>query len=204
MPTPSQQNRPGLALKRAFDLIASIVGLLFLAVPFAIIAIAIKLDSPGPVFFRQERIGKDGKPFQIWKFRTMVHKATEQGLGITVANDDWRITRTGKLLRIWIDELPQILNVLRGEMSIAGPRPTLAYQVEQYTDHQRQRLLMRPGITSLAGVRGRNALSWEQRIELDVEYVKGWSIWLDASVVLRTFWVLNYPRRPVRPTRRES
>jgi lipopolysaccharide/colanic/teichoic acid biosynthesis glycosyltransferase len=152
-------------------------------------AIAIKLDSKGPVFFRQERVGALGKRFRVWKFRSMMDGAINQGLGVTVAKSDWRITRVGRILRDWgIDELPQLLNVFAGTMSIVGPRPTLAYQVEKYSDAQRRRLLMKPGISGMAVVRGRNSLSWEERIALDIDYVNNWSLWLDIQIIALTFW----------------
>ncbi|RLB08966.1 MAG: hypothetical protein DRG39_08145, partial [Deltaproteobacteria bacterium] len=152
---------------------------------------AIKIDSKGPVFFRQERVGKNGKIFKIWKFRTMVMGAVSQGLGFNVARDDPRITRVGKFLRRWgLDELPQLINVLKGEMSIVGPRPTLKYQVDRYDAFQRQRLLMKPGITGWALIHGRNLLSWEERIKYDVWYVEHWSLGLDLWIILKTLWIV--------------
>lgn len=178
-----------MAVKRSLDVLIGCICLAILAIPFALVALAIKLDSRGSVFFRQERIGKDGRPFRIWKFRTMIQDAVNQGLGVTVSRGDWRITRVGNVLRNWgLDELPQLINVVLGQMSIVGPRPTLGYQVERYNAFQRQRLLMRPGITSLAVVRGRNNLSWEERIRIDVQYVKDWSLWLDLRIIFLTFW----------------
>jgi len=181
--------------KRFIDILLSLMGLILLAVPFAIIALAIKLDSRGPVFFRQVRIGKEGKPFRVWKFRTMIKGATERGLGVTVARDDERITRVGRMLRNFgLDELPQLINVVRGEMSLVGPRPTLPYQVEHYDDFQRRRLTVKPGITSLAVVSGRNALTWKKRIELDVWYVDHYSLLLDLKILLRTLWCVLVTR----------
>lgn len=131
----------------------------------------------------------------MWKFRTMVAGARSIGLGVTVAADDDRITRVGRLLRnTSLDELPQLLNVLRGEMSLVGPRPTLSYQVEQYDETQRRRLDAKPGITSLAVVSGRNALPWAERIVLDVWYVDHWSLWLDLKILLRTLWCVVVTR----------
>jgi len=180
-----------LILKRLIDILLSLIGLVLLAVPFAIIALAIKLDSKGPVFFRQERVGKNGRSFKVWKFRTMVVGAVQQGLGYNVAKDDSRITRVGAVLRNWgLDELPQLINVFIGEMSLVGPRPTLRYQVEHYDDFQRRRLQVKPGITSLAVVSGRNALSWKERIELDVWYVEHWSLWLDIKILFKTLWTV--------------
>ena len=185
-------------LKRILDVSVSAVAFVALAIPFGIVALAIKLDSRGPVFFRQERAGKDGKPFRVWKFRTMVVNAVHQGLGLNVARDDSRITRVGRFLRsMGLDELPQFLNVVSGEMSLVGPRPTLAYQVERYDEVQRRRLLMKPGITSLAVVSGRNALTWEERIKLDVWYVEHWSLRLDLRILAKTLWVVLITRRGV-------
>lgn len=187
-----------LFIKNILDRVISLIALIILAVPFLVIALAIKLDSRGPVFFRQERVGKDGKLFKIWKFRTMVVGAENQGLGYNVAQDDPRITRVGRFLRIWgLDELPQLINVLRGEMSLVGPRPTLQYQVERYNDFQRKRLLVKPGITGWAAIHGRNLLSWEERIKLDVWYVENWSLWLDLKIMLKTLWFVLFTRKGV-------
>jgi lipopolysaccharide/colanic/teichoic acid biosynthesis glycosyltransferase len=157
-----------------------------------LIAGLIRLETPGPAFFRQERIGKDGRPFVAYKFRSMVDHAAGMGLGLNVAVNDARITRIGKFLRhTSLDELPQVFNVLRGEMSLVGPRPTLAYQVAAYNDFQRRRLLVKPGITGWAQVNGRNAIPWEERIKLDVWYVDNWSLRLDLLILRRTLktWV---------------
>lgn len=187
-----------LGVKRALDIALSLMGLGMLAIPFAIIAIAIKLDSKGPVFFRQERVGKEGRLFKTWKFRTMVVGAVNQGLGFNVAQDDPRITRVGRFLRDWgLDELPQLINVLAGEMSIVGPRPTLKYQVDQYNAFQRRRLLVKPGITGWALIHGRNLLSWEERIRYDVWYVDHWSLWLDLWIMLKTLWIVLITREGV-------
>ena len=183
------------AVKRIVDVLVSGIALLILAFPLAAVALAIKLDSKGPVFFRQERVGKGGRVFRVWKFRTMIVDAVSKGLGVTVAHDDERITRVGRILRgSGIDELPQILNVLVGEMSLVGPRPTLTYQVERYGPFQKRRLEVRPGITSLAVVSGRNALSWNERIELDVWYIDHWSFLLDLKIMLRTLWCVLVTR----------
>jgi lipopolysaccharide/colanic/teichoic acid biosynthesis glycosyltransferase len=162
---------------------------LALASPFlAAAAIAIKLDDRrGPVLYRQQRVGKDGHEFELVKLRTMVVGAERQGAGWAVNRGDPRITRVGSVLRrISLDEVPQLWNVVRGEMSLIGPRPTLAYQVEQYTPHQRRRLDVRPGITGWAQVQGRASLPWEERIELDVWYVDNRSPWLDVKILART------------------
>jgi undecaprenyl phosphate N,N'-diacetylbacillosamine 1-phosphate transferase len=187
-----------LIVKRIIDLFLSLIGLLVLGIPFSIIAFLIKLDSKGPVFFRQERVGRHERQFKTWKFRTMVVGAVNRGLGYNVAHDDSRITRAGRLLREWgLDELPQLFNVLKGEMSIVGPRPTLQYQVEQYSVFQRRRLLVRPGITGWALVHGRNLLSWEERIKYDIWYVDHWSLSLDFLIMLKTFWIVLITREGV-------
>lgn len=180
-----------LRIKRAMDIALSSIALVLLCIPFAVIAVLIRLDSPGPVFFRQERLGKHEKPFRIWKFRTMVENAQNQGLGLNATKDDFRITRAGSILRKWgADELPQVINVFTGEMSIVGPRPAICYPVKQYDDFYRRRFQVRPGVTCLAIVKGRNSLPWEERIRLDVEYIDNWSLWQDFIIILETFWVV--------------
>jgi lipopolysaccharide/colanic/teichoic acid biosynthesis glycosyltransferase len=174
-------------VNRALDLVGASLGLA-LASPFlAAAAIAIKLDDRGPVLYRQQRVGKDGHEFELVKLRTMVVGAERQGAGWAVDHGDTRITRVGSVLRrISLDEVPQLWNVVRGQMSLIGPRPTLAYQVEQYTPRQRRRLDVRPGITGWAQVQGRASLPWEERIELDVWYVDHRSPRLDAKILART------------------
>ena len=136
-------------------------------------------------------MGKDGRLFKTWKFRTMIEGAVNKGLGYNVAKDDPRITKVGRVLRNWsVDELPQLINVLKGEMSIVGPRPTLKYQVDGYNDFQRKRLLVKPGITGWALIHGRNLLSWEERIKYDVWYVENWSSRLDFKIMLKTISVV--------------
>jgi lipopolysaccharide/colanic/teichoic acid biosynthesis glycosyltransferase len=180
-------NRGREVVKRTLDVtVASLVAVAVLPVLVGI-ALAIKLESPGPVFFRQERVGRYGRSFQILKFRTLVNRPPRNPADYVLSTADVRITRLGAFLRRWsLDELPQLWNVLRGEMSIVGPRPTLRYQVEQYDDFQRRRLEVAPGVTGWAQVNGRNALTWRERIELDVWYVDHRSIWLDAKILLRT------------------
>lgn len=169
------------------DRVVACIALVLLAPAFALIAAAIKVESRGPVFFRQERVGRAGRRFRIWKFRTMVVGAERMGAGYLIETDDLRITRVGRVLRRWsLDELPQLINVLAGEMSLVGPRPTLGYQVEQYDRRQRRRLEVRPGITGWAQVNGRNELSWPERIDLDVWYIDHWSLGLDARILVRT------------------
>ena len=174
--------------KRVFDLFIALPALILLLPFFLIIAILIKMDSNGHVFLNQERIGKDGKPFYPFKFRTMVEGAIGKGLGYTVAKDDERITKIGKFLRKWgIDEFPQLINILKGEMSLVGPRPTFRYQVEKYNDFQKKRLLVKPGLTGWAIVHGRNSLTWDERINYDVWYVKNWSLWLDIKILFNIY-----------------
>ncbi len=175
-------------LKRTFDIIISFIILLIISPLLIACAIAVKLTSKGPVLYLQERIGEKGKPFTIFKFRTMEEGAENKGLGLLVTKEDSRITSVGQFLRRWsIDEFPQLFNVLRGEMSLVGPRPTLSYQVEQYDEFQRRRLEMPPGMTGLATVKGRNLLSWNERIEYDVWYVDNYTFWLDIKIILATF-----------------
>jgi lipopolysaccharide/colanic/teichoic acid biosynthesis glycosyltransferase len=167
--------------KRVVDLVVLVASAVPALAVAAVAGVAIRLTSRGPVFFRQERIGLHGRPFVVWKLRTMVHGANP------VLPDEERITRVGRWLRrSSLDELPQLLNVARGEMSIVGPRPTLAYQVERYDDRQRHRLDVKPGLTGLAQVRGRNALAWSERIEHDLEYVARQSPWFDLYLLVRT------------------
>ena len=180
-----------LAAKRAVDVAGASVLLVALAPVLAVIAVAVRATSPGEALFRQARIGKDGRPFTILKFRTMVKDAPRSSLGTYCYADDPRITRVGRVLRATsLDELPQLVNVLRGDMSFVGPRPDLPHHVERYTPEQRRRLAMRPGITGWAQVNGRNSIPWERRIELDNEYVSRWWLGLDAIVVARTIGVL--------------
>lgn len=175
-------------IKRIIDIVLSFIGLVVLLPFFLIIGICIKIDSPGPVFFVQERAGKDGKSFRIYKFRTMVVNAERIGDGYYVGAKDPRITRVGNFLRkTSIDELPQLINIFKGEMSIIGPRPTLFYQVEQYDEFQKQRLKVRPGVSGWAQVNGRNSLSWPERIKHDVWYVDHIGILLDLQIMMKTF-----------------
>jgi lipopolysaccharide/colanic/teichoic acid biosynthesis glycosyltransferase len=173
--------------KRLFDLTLATLGLVLASPVLGLIALAVKLTSRGPVFYVQERIGKDGVPFPFIKFRTMVVGAESQGAGILCLKDDPRVTRVGRLLRRFsLDEAPQLFNILRGEMSLIGPRPGLAYQVRAYTPFQRRRLTVLPGITGWAQVNGRNAIAWDQRIVRDVEYVEQLSLAMDLRILRRT------------------
>jgi lipopolysaccharide/colanic/teichoic acid biosynthesis glycosyltransferase len=174
-------------LSRALDVVLSAALLIVTAPVLALAALAIRLESRGPVFYRQLRVGRDGRPFELWKLRTMVPGAESMGAGIYVLEGDPRITRSGRLLRRFsLDELPNLVNVLRGEMSIVGPRPTVQEQVDRYTDRQRRRLEVRPGITGWAQINGRTSLPWPERIELDVWYVEHRSLRLDLRILART------------------
>ena len=178
-------------MNRAADL-AIAGGALLVASPFlALAALAVKLEDAGPVLYRQTRVGRDGVDFELLKLRTMVVGAERMGAGLAVDRGDTRITRAGRLLRrLSLDELPQLWNVVRGEMSVIGPRPTLRYQVEQYDERQRQRLDVKPGITGWAQVNGRAALPWADRIALDVWYVEHRSPLLDLQILARTPFAL--------------
>ena len=174
-------------VKRLVDVAVAALALVLLAPVWLALAAAVRLESPGPAFYRQLRAGKAGRPFLALKFRSMTAGAEGQGLGFKVAHDDARITRMGKMLRRFaLDELPQLINVLRGEMSLVGPRPTLPSQVERYTPAQRRRLEVLPGLTGWAQVNGRNSISWDRRIQLDVWYVDHWSLGLDLIILFRT------------------
>ncbi len=176
---------------RAFDIAAAAAGLALTSPLLALSALAIKLEDGGPVLYRQRRVGKDGVEFELLKLRTMVVGAERQGAGWAVNRGDPRITRAGRVLRrLSLDELPQLWNVLRGDMAIIGPRPTLAYQVAQYSPQQRRRLEVKPGLTGWAQVNGRTRLPWDQRIELDVWYIDHRSLWLDAKILARTPFAL--------------
>ena len=174
-------------MSRALDVAGSAVGLVVSSPFLAAAALAIKLDDGGPVLYRQRRVGHHGEEFDLLKLRTMVVGAEKQGAGWAVNRGDPRITRAGRLLRrLSLDELPQFWNVLRGDMSLIGPRPTLSYQVEQYTPRQRRRLEVKPGLTGWAQIHGRAALPWDERIELDLWYVENRSPWLDLKILVRT------------------
>jgi len=173
--------------KRALDVTGAAVGLTLSAPVIGIAAALIKREDGGPVFFRQERVGLDGESFEVLKLRTMIVNAEAQGAGFAVDAGDSRILKIGDLLRkTSIDELPQFWNILTGEMSLVGPRPTLRYQVDQYTPHQARRLDVKPGVTGWAQIHGRASLPWSERIELDVWYVDHQSLRLDLSIMLRT------------------
>ena len=172
---------------RALDLVVASLVLAVGSPLLAVAALLIKLESRGPVFYRQRRVGRGGDPFELWKLRTMVPGAEAMGAGIYVVEGDPRITRVGRLLRRFsLDEVPNLVNVLKGEMAIVGPRPTVQEQVDRYTDRQRRRLEVKPGITGWAQVQGRAGIPWEERIELDVWYVDHRSPALDARILART------------------
>ncbi len=174
-------------IRRLLDIVASSLLLALSAPVLVLAAVAIRLESPGPVIYRQRRAGLEGHPFDVLKLRTMVDGAERIGAGLAVDAEDPRITRVGALLRrTSLDELPNLVNVLRGEMSLIGPRPTLPVQVEQYTERQRGRLAIRPGITGWAQVNGRASLAWSQRIELDLYYIEHRSLALDLQILRRT------------------
>jgi lipopolysaccharide/colanic/teichoic acid biosynthesis glycosyltransferase len=173
--------------QRALDLLIAVPAALVTAPVLAALAVAIRLESRGHPLYTQTRVGKDGALFSIYKLRTMVHGAEFTGAGLAIQEGDARITRLGDFLRRYsLDELPNLWNVLRGEMSIVGPRPTLSVQVEQYTPRQRGRLAVKPGITGWAQVNGRASLPWPERIELDLWYVERRSLWLDLKILART------------------
>jgi lipopolysaccharide/colanic/teichoic acid biosynthesis glycosyltransferase len=187
-------DRPGVArsgLPRAIDVVLASIALLVVAPLLLIAAIAIKLTSPGPVIYRQQRVGKDGHVFEVLKLRTMREGADPVGVGTPVLEGDPRVTHVGRLLRRFsLDELPNLVNVLRGEMAIVGPRPTLAAQVDLYTPRQRRRLEVKPGLTGWAQVNGRAGIPWEERIELDVWYVDHRSARLDLRILGLTMRLL--------------
>ena len=174
-------------MNRALDLAVAGLLIVLTAPLLGLAALAIKLESRGPVIYRQRRIGKDGRPFELLKLRTMVTGAESMGAGVYVLEGDPRITRTGRLLRRFsLDELPNLVNVLRGDLAIVGPRPTVQEQVDGYTERQRRRLEVKPGITGWAQVNGRTSLPWPDRIELDVWYVEHRSLRLDLRILART------------------
>jgi lipopolysaccharide/colanic/teichoic acid biosynthesis glycosyltransferase len=177
--------------KRVLDVLIAAAAAVVTAPLMALIAIATRLEDRGPAVLRQRRVGLNGQDFELLKFRTMIADAHQVGAGWLIAERDPRITRVGHVLRRWsLDELPQVFNVLRGEMSIVGPRPTLRYQVDKYTPFQLRRLEVRPGITGWAQIRGRNTLRWSERIKLDVWYVDHRSLVLDLVILLRTIPML--------------
>ncbi|MEY9868469.1 lipopolysaccharide/colanic/teichoic acid biosynthesis glycosyltransferase [Peribacillus sp. B2I2] len=191
-----------LRMKRLIDIFGSIFGLILLAPIFLIVAILVKLEDPkGPVFFKQVRVGKDETEFQMYKFRSMVSNAEEQLKDLLALNEvsgamfkmknDPRITKIGKFIRkTSIDELPQLLNVLKGEMSLVGPRPPLKREVEQYSEYHLQRLIVTPGCTGLWQVSGRNSVGFEEMVELDLHYIRHRKLQLDIKIIIKTALVI--------------
>lgn len=179
-------------IKRVIDCMISLLVLVVGAVPMILVALLIKFDSPGPILFKQERIGKDGKVFQILKFRSMCQGAEHIGSGVYSGKGDARVTGIGRIIRATsIDELPQTINILRGDMALIGPRPPLTYHpwpYEEYTEKQKRMFEVRPGITGWAQVHGRKDVEWHKRIELNVWYVDHLSFWLDMKIFLMTIF----------------
>jgi exopolysaccharide biosynthesis polyprenyl glycosylphosphotransferase len=194
-----------LILRRIFDMIGSIVLILLLSPLLLLIILLIRLESPGPVIYRQVRVGLNGRKFTFFKFRSMVQGADERRNDLAVHNimsgpvfkmrDDPRVTRVGRFLRkSSLDELPQLVNVLWGDMSFVGPRPPIPEEVEQYQGWQRRRLSMKPGITGLWQVSGRNQIDFDQWMKLDLEYIDHWSLWLDFKILLKTIPTVIFGR----------
>lgn len=177
-------------VKRAMDVFFSAILLILGAIPLLVVALIVKLESKGPALFKQERLGKDGKVFKIYKFRSMVVGAEKQGSGVYSGKNDSRVTKVGKIIRATsIDELPQLINILKGEMSFIGPRPALTYHpwpFEEYTKEQKKMFAVRPGVTGWAQVNGRKEVEWPRRIEMNVWYVEHMSFLLDLKIFFRT------------------
>lgn len=178
--------------KRLIDILGAFFGIIILAIPMAIIAVLIKIDSKGPVIFKQQRIGLNGKVFYIYKFRTMVVNAEHTGSGVYSGKGDARVTRVGRILRATsADEFVQFVNILKGDMSFVGPRPPLTYHpwpYEEYTEEQKKMFSVRPGITGWAQVHGRKDVEWHKRIEMNVWYTENVSLWLDIKICFMTFF----------------
>lgn len=179
-------------IKRCIDCVLMSIALILTIIPMAIVALAVKIDSPGPILFKQDRIGKNGKVFKILKFRSMCVGAEKTGSGVYSGKGDARVTRVGKIIRATsLDEIPQIFNILRGDMSLIGPRPPLTYHpwdYSEYTDEQRRMFDVRPGMTGWAQVHGRKDVEWHKRIELNVWYVDHISFWLDIKIFFMTIF----------------
>lgn len=191
--------KPGMAIaKRAIDIGISVMGIILLAPVMITIAILIKLDSPGPIFHLGERMGRNGKLFNMYKFRSMyagsstVHNSDGS---LRVDKNDPRVTRMGRVLRVGFDELPQLFNVLKGDMSLVGPRPDPPEAHSHYREGDQIRLVVRPGITGLAQVRGRTDIPWRERLAFDIEYVEHQSVWLDCKIALQTLFEFIPPLR---------
>lgn len=180
-----------LIIKRLADILFSTLGLAVLLPVLVVTAIIVKAGSPGPVLFRQKRLGRHGTVFSIFKFRTMTDGATTSAAGLVTFEGDPRITRAGKILRmLHIDELPQLLNILRGEMSFVGPRPTMPFHYDYYADWEKERLRLCPGLTGWSQINGGATVNWDRRIELDVWYVRNFSLFLDCRILLLTAWMI--------------
>jgi len=181
-----------IKIKRIMDVFFSAILLILGAIPLLIVALVVKLESPGPALFKQERLGMDGKVFRIYKFRSMVVGAEKQGSGVYSGKNDARVTKVGKIIRATsIDELPQLINILKGEMSFIGPRPALTYHpwpFEEYTDEQKKMFAVRPGMTGWAQVNGRKKVEWSRRIEMNVWYVENMSFLLDLQIFYKTIF----------------
>lgn len=177
-------------IKRGLDIIFSLLLLIIGGIFLLIVGLIIKIDSPGPAIFKQERLGLNGKVFNIYKFRSMCQGAEKKGTGVYSLKGDPRVTKVGRFIRATsIDELPQLINILKGEMSFIGPRPTLTYhpwKLEEYTDEQMKRFKVRPGVTGLAQINGRKDIPWDERIIYDVNYVENLSFMLDLKILLKT------------------
>ena len=174
-------------VKRIIDLLIAIPVLIVAAIPMALTAIAVKLDSPGPVLFKQDRLGKDGKVFKMLKFRSMCVGAAKTGSGVYSGKGDSRVTRVGKFIRATsLDELPQLFNIFKGDMTFVGPRPPLESEAAQYTDYQRQRLLVKQGLTCYWQCSGRNEISFAEWVEMDLRYIRERSLWTDLKILFMT------------------
>lgn len=193
--------------KRFFDILLSIIGILLLTPVFIITAILIKVDNPdGPIIYSQIRIGKNGHPFRMYKFRSMVVNADKMLKGLLDQNDiegamfkmksDPRVTKIGRTIRKYsIDELPQLLNVIKGDMSLVGPRPPLKREVEDYTEYDKQRLLVVPGCTGIWQVSERNNVGFHEMVKLDIKYINSSNLWLDFFILFKTIWIIFFPNR---------
>ena len=200
MRAPGRRHPVQWAIKRAVDVAGAAVGLTVLSPALLLIGAAVRLDSPGGALFRQERVGRDGRRFEMIKFRSMQAGAPVQynpDGSTKVAAVDARVTRVGRYLRGGIDELPQLINVLRGDMSLVGPRPDLPVHAATYTDEEREKLIVRPGMTSLAAVLGRNEIVWRTRMQIDLRYVAQWDLGVDARIIAQTL-LLPLGWRPFR------
>ena len=182
-------------IKNIIDLLLALIALIILSPVLVFVAILIKLDSKGPVFFKQKRLGKNGKIFKIWKFRTMIENAENIGLGLASAENDPRITKFGKFLREWtLDEWPQLVNIIKGDMSLVGPRPLPPeYRNKDSFSNKllwKKRLSTKQGLISLVDIKGRGLVSWEKGLEYDIWYIDNWSLWLDFKILIIGFFVV--------------